>query len=304
MTEDLTKYNNMYKHIVLTHAAPGVIEIQMNRPKKRNAFNIRQYTEIGHFFTHLAPSLVTCRCILFTGAGPIFSAGIDLAGMASDGISGVAKSKDNNQRNKDSIILKAAGVLRNGGVWQKAHMAMSKCRKPIIVACQRGVYGAALEMICFADIRFCTEDCIFQAPEVDLGFAADIGGNQMLPKIIGNDSLCRELLLTGRKFNSIEAKQFGLISRICKNSTELYQEALSVASTIASKSPVATQSVKTMLNYSRDHTLEDSMNFGLTWNTSFIQSNDTMIAGLAFMQKKIPTFPNAPIFDEEIPSKL
>ena len=86
-----------------------------------------------------------------------------------------------------------------------------------------------------------------------------------------------------RKFNSIEAKQFGLISRICKNSTELYQEALSVASTIASKSPVATQSVKTMLNYSRDHTLEDSMNFGLTWNTSFIQSNDTMIAGMAFM---------------------
>ena len=298
----LDQHNNSYHHIKLSFPAPGVLELQMNRPKKRNAFNVRHYTEIGHFFTHVAPALTQCRCILLTGAGPIFSAGIDLAGISEGGIGNVSSA--GRSPNADPIIKKAAGVLRNGGVWQRCHLAIHKCRKPVVCAIQKGCYGAALEMVCFADIRMCTSDCVFQAPEVDLGFAADVGGNQMLPKIIGNDSLLRELCLTGRTFGSQEAFSFGLVSRVCKDHQELSQHALQVATVIAAKSPVATQGVKTMLNYTRDHSVEDSMVFGLAWNASMIQSNDTKIAGMAFMQKQVPVFPDAPVLDQEIPSKL
>ena len=298
---DLGRYNQHYQHLLLSYPAPGVLELKMNRPKKRNALNVRHYTEIGHFFTHVAPILTPCRCILFTGAGPIFSAGIDLAGMA-EGIGGVANTDD--AASNDPVVKKAAGVLRNGGLWQQAHLAIHKCRKPVIACMQKGVYGAALEMICFADIRFCTADCQFSAPEVDLGFAADIGGNQMFGKIIGNDSLLRELVLTGRKFSADEAHRFGLVSRVCTNAKELYDNALQVATSIAAKSPIATQGVKTMLNYSRDHTIEDALQFGLVWNTSFIQTNDTAIAGMAFMGKTKPIFPDPPILDNALPSKL
>jgi delta(3,5)-delta(2,4)-dienoyl-CoA isomerase len=47
-----------------------------------------------------------------------------------------------------------------------------------------------------------------------VGLAADIGTLQRFPKITGNDSLARELALTGRKFNSKEAKEIGFISGI------------------------------------------------------------------------------------------
>ena len=83
----------------------------------------------------------------------------------------------------------AAKILRDGGAWQQAWLAINRCNKPVIACIQRGCFGAALEMIAYTDIRFCTADTVFQAPEVDIGLAADIGGNQMLPKIIGNDSL-------------------------------------------------------------------------------------------------------------------
>ena len=47
--------------------------------------------------------------------------------------------------------------------------------------------------------------------EVDLGLAADLGTLQRFPKIIGNDSLCRELVYTGRKFTAEEAKDIGFV---------------------------------------------------------------------------------------------
>jgi enoyl-CoA hydratase/carnithine racemase len=47
--------------------------------------------------------------------------------------------------------------------------------------------------------------------EVDLGITADLGVLQLLPKIVGNDSLARELAYTGRKLYADEAKELGLV---------------------------------------------------------------------------------------------
>lgn len=77
--------------------------------------------------------------------------------------------------------------------------------------------------------------------------------------------------------------------------------AFDLASTIASKSPVAVQGTKIFLNYSRDHAVADSLNFAVsffrvvtfqaTWNMSQLQSNDVMIAAMAAINKeKKPIF--------------
>jgi delta(3,5)-delta(2,4)-dienoyl-CoA isomerase len=50
--------------------------------------------------------------------------------------------------------------------------------------------------------------------EVNVGLAADIGTLQRFPKIVGNDSLTRELALTGRLFGAAEAMHIGFISQI------------------------------------------------------------------------------------------
>lgn len=50
--------------------------------------------------------------------------------------------------------------------------------------------------------------------------------------------------------------------------------------------------VKTLLNYTRDHTVDDSLRFGLTWNATMLQSSDVKAAGIAFAMKQEPTFDN------------
>merc|ERR1719231_1952357 len=165
--------------------------------------NTHLWQEVGHCFAEVIPADASCRCVVLTGAGPIFSAGIDLTG-AMQTIAG-GESQDAARR--------AVALMRVGGAWQQSWRSISACGKPVIAAIHGGCYGAALEMVAFADVRFCTEENVFQAPEVDIGLAADIGGNQMLPKVMGNDSLVREVQLSGRRLAAAEALSFGLVSR-------------------------------------------------------------------------------------------
>lgn len=69
-------------------------------------------------------------------------------------------------------------------------------------------------MISAADIRYASSDAYFQIKEVDIGMAADVGTLQRFPKIVGSDSLVRELVYTARKYPAVEALKSGFISSI------------------------------------------------------------------------------------------
>jgi len=66
--------------------------------------------------------------------------------------------------------------------------------------------------------------------------------------------------------------------------------ALNLAKTIASKSPVAVQGSKVVLNYSRDHSVDESLEYVLTWNSAMLQTEDIAKAVQAGMLKETPIF--------------
>ncbi|CAG2063703.1 unnamed protein product, partial [Timema podura] len=145
--------------------------------------------------------------------------------------------------------------------YQDSITSLEKCPKPVIAAVHSACIGGALNLITAADIRFCSSDAWFQLKEVEIGMAADVGALQRLPKIIGSDSLVRELSYTARKMLAPEAKECGLVSRVYDNKDSLLEGALNVATDIATKSPVAVQLTKRNLVYSRDHTVEDGLEY-------------------------------------------
>jgi delta(3,5)-delta(2,4)-dienoyl-CoA isomerase len=70
--------------------------------------------------------------------------------------------------------------------------------------------------------------------------------------------LLRELALTGRNFNAAEAVTLGLVSKVVEGGrAEVTEAAIQVAQIIASKSPIATLGTKHLLNYSKDHTVDE-----------------------------------------------
>ena len=146
-----------------------------------------------------------CRAIVLSGAGKIFTAGLDLKDamkLAQE----MGEIEDVGRR----------GYLLNKKIktYQDSISSLERCLKPVIVAVHSACVGAGVNLITAADIRYCTEDAWFTVKEVDIGLAADVGALQRLPKVVGNASLARELCFTGRKFDSKEALSFGLVSRV------------------------------------------------------------------------------------------
>lgn len=140
------------------------------------------------------------------------------------------------------------------------------------------------------DIRYCSEDTRVTVKEVDIGMAADLGTLQRFPKVIGNSAWGREMVYTGRYANAAECCENGLFSRVFASKEECVDGAVELARVIAEKSPVAIVGIKKSLNYSRDHTVEQGLDFIRLWNSFAVQTEDLMNAVMASMQKTTPIF--------------
>lgn len=128
------------------------------------------------------------------------------------------------------------------------------------------------------------------AKEVDIGVAADIGTLTRLPKIVGNLSWVKEVAYTAREFSAEEALRVGFVSSVAENKEEGRKMALSLCKRIAEKSPVAVMGTKEIVNFSRDHGIEDGLRYTGIWNAAMVQTEDVKRAMLSGLQRRKPTF--------------
>jgi len=269
-----------YETLAVTTPAPNVFHVELNRPEKRNSFNVPMWHEIGQCFDTLNND-ATCRVIILSGAGQMFTAGIDFGGLG--GMMEIIASEQD-------VARKCKQFYAEITTYQKSFTSLEKCLKPVIAAVHSACIGAGVDLICGADIRYCSADAWFQIKEVEVGLAADVGTLQRLPHIIGNQSLVRELAFSARQMFSDEALQHGLVSRVFPNKAGMLDAAIRMASTIASKSPVAVQGTKRHLLYSRDHSVEDSLEYQAIWNQTMLQSEDLVNSAKAMFSKTDPKF--------------
>ncbi|KAH9519518.1 putative enoyl CoA hydratase [Bulinus truncatus] len=255
--------------------------VELNRPDKRNAMNTSFWKDIHTCFTRLSAD-PDCRVVVLSGAGNMFTAGLDLY---ENEIFKFLLSSDGQDASR-----KAYNISKGIKELQESFNVIEKCSKPVIAAVHNGCIGGGIDMISCCDIRYCTQDAWFQIKEVDIGLAADLGTIQRFPKIIGNDSLFREFAYSCRKFDAEEAKSMGFVSRILPDKNSLMEAAIELAKQIASKSPIAVQGTKVNAVYSRDHGVYNSLEYMANWNSAMLQSEDVGKAVSAAIQKDTPVF--------------
>lgn len=185
-----------------------------------------------------------------------------------------------------------AFALRNHILdWQSCVSAISSCQKPVIALMHGYVYGVGIDIATACDIRYCSSNAIFCIKETDIGLAADVGTLARLPKILGGiTSFAKEAALSARPFSSEEALKQGFVSRVLSSKEELVTQGLKLAQLIASKSPVAVQGTKNVLDAAWGRTVEDNLNYVAVWNAGMLQSTDTERAMTSGLQKRTPTF--------------
>ncbi|XP_005987949.1 delta(3,5)-Delta(2,4)-dienoyl-CoA isomerase, mitochondrial [Latimeria chalumnae] len=265
-----------YESLKVSQARDHVLHVELNRPDKRNAMNRAFWREMVECF-HKITDDSDCRAVVVSGAGKAFTSGIDLMDMATM-----------LQPQGDDAARLAWNLRKTVVEFQETFTVIEKCPKPVIVAVHGACIGGGVDLISACDIRYCTEDAVFQVKEVDIGLAADVGTLQRLPKIIGNRSLVCELAFTARKMMSDEAKSCGLVSRVFPDKGAMLESAFDLASDIATKSPVAVQGTKINLIYSRDHSVAEGLNYIATWNMGMLQTQDIVQSAQASFEKKTP----------------
>jgi len=223
------------------------------------------------------------RVIVLSAQGKHFCAGMDLANFQDDGDFLSTDTKKVSQGRRSEAQFRVTREL------QYTISCLEKARMPVIAAIQGACIGGAVDLVTACDIRYAAKDAFFCIQEINIGMAADVGTLQRLPYLIP-EGIVRELAYTGRRFSADEALRYGLINAVFDTHETVIDHALNVAREIADKAPLATTGIKEVLNYNRDHTVEESLNYAALWNSAMNFSDDMMEAFKSKTEKRDPDF--------------
>jgi enoyl-CoA hydratase len=260
----------------------GVAHIQLNRPDAMNAMNRAFWNELPAIVRDIDDN-ARARCIVISSTGKHFSAGMELS-VFTEGAGVVPEAQSDRQNAAESF-------RRHVHHLQDTFSCLDEARMPVIVAVQGGCIGGAVDMTSACDIRYASADAFFCIQEINIGMTADVGTFPRLCKLIP-EGWVRELAYTGRRLSAQRAKEIGLVNEVFETHEALVEHALATAREIASKSPLAVAGSKVMINYARDHTIKDALDYIAVWQTGMFSPAHMMEAFQAKAQKRNADFPD------------
>lgn len=222
------------------------------------------------------------RVIVISSTGKHFCAGMDLSVFANAG----AVHPDDH----DPYV--AAEVFRsNIRHIQDSMSCLEDARMPVLFACHGGVIGGAMDMISAGDIRWCTADAFFCIQETNIAMTADVGTFPRLQRYV-SEGWVKQMAYTGERIPAAKAKEIGLVNDVFDTQEAMLDHVMQSARTIASKNPLAVTGCKALINYGRDHSTKDTLDYIGVWNASMLPGPHMKEAMMAQAEKREPVFPD------------
>jgi enoyl-CoA hydratase len=134
----------------------------------------------------------------------------------------------------------------------------------VLIAIQGGCIGGAVDLASACDCRYATADAFFVVQEINIGMTADVGTFPRLCNLMPQGWV-RELAYSGRSLPAQKAKEIGLVNEVFATQEEMLAHVMALAKEIAEKSPLAVHGSKVMINYARDHSIADGLDYIATW---------------------------------------
>jgi Delta3,5-Delta2,4-dienoyl-CoA isomerase len=276
----MTKNLPVFKTLLVS-VKDFVANVTLNRPEALNAFSKTLFSEITVCFNYLNDEPSVRVVVLDGGSSKHFSAGLDLTDMAwlTDQLS-----------SSEDLSFKAKEIRKTILAWQDSMSSLESCTKPVIACVHSGCIGAGVDLITAADIRLCDKSAFVCVKEVDKGIAADLGTLQRLTKVIGSQSIVREICFRANKVHADQMLQHGLVSAVFKDRKELLAAANQMALEIAAKSPVAIQMTKKSLVHALNSSIPEGLKYIADQNMFLLQSADVTESFQAGFQKRKPNY--------------
>lgn len=260
---------------VLYEVADHIATITLNAPERMNTIS-------GPMLDELSERLLDAdrdrdvRCIVLTGAGRAFCAGLDLAAQMSgpSGNLGNLGSLDSNPGEFD---------LRNA-----PPIVLHHIDTPTVCALNGGAAGYGLDLALGCDIRVAAESAKLNPGFAKRGILPESGGTWLLPRMVGY-AKAAEISFTGRTLLAKEAHELGLVNRVVAG-TELQAQARELAMEIAANAPLAVRAIKRMMRAAETETFDQNVHHVFLQLLPLFRTQDFKEGVSAFMEKRSPDF--------------
>jgi enoyl-CoA hydratase/carnithine racemase len=254
--------------LILDSPAEAVVRLRISNPERRNALDHEILDAIAETLPRLDHGIET-RCLLITGAPPVFSAGYDIASIPSDTF----------ERDAEALVAHP---------FHAAMEAIASHPWPTLAAINGHCIGGGLELAITCDLRICAAGAKLGMPPVKLGL---VYGHTGLRKFLDTVGLSRtkELFLTGRNYEAARAEQIGLVNEVVE-SERLEQAAVELAAEIAANAPLSMRGNKSAIDLlNASPVLTEQKEAGLiALRESCFASEDLREGIRAFAEKRKP----------------
>lgn len=208
----------------------------------------------------------TVRVIVLTGAGKVFSAGADI-------------------KSRGKVGAVPGDTYRHLRRTREIGFSIMESNKPVIAAVNGPALGAGMGLAVCSDIILASDNAVFGLPEIDIGL---MGGVRHTMRLFPH-SLTRRMVLSGYRVPAEELYRRGIIEA-CVPREQLMDEAMKMARTIASKSPMALKLAKRAINTVETMGLKDGYRFEQNLTVEMTQHEDSKEAMAAFLEKRPAVF--------------
>ena len=245
-----------------------IADVRLNRADKMNAIDPAMFAGIGAAIDELA-GMKDVRCVVLSGEGRGFCAGLDMASMAAGG-SGTGRERNDQ-----------GSILPQHVTWGWRNLPM-----PVIAAVHGVAMGGGFQIMSGADIRIAAPGTRFAIRETYWGLVPDMAGFPIWRGLVRDDVL-RELVYTAREFDADEALGHGFITRI---SQDPHAAAMDLARVIAGRNPHAIRGAKRLCNMAHDADPRAMLVAETDEQIAVIGKPNMMEAVAANMGKRAPVF--------------
>lgn len=218
--------------VVVAHPRPGIVQITMDRPERRNALDRAAYRALAAALAE-ADGDDAVRAVVLTGAEGCFTAGNDLADF-----------QDMATKPESSEGLAYLKVL-------------AQFSKPVLAAVEGYAVGIGTTMLLHCDLAYAGDTAVFRLPFVHLGLCPEGASSYLLPLVSGMKK-ASELLLLGEAFTAKAAAEAGIINEVT-GAGEALSHALGKARLLATLPPSSLATTKRLLRQAHKHAIAETL---------------------------------------------
>ena len=260
---------------VTYEVAEHIATITLNAPERMNTISSGMLDDLSARLLD-ADRDREVRCIVLTGAGRAFCAGLDLAAQSSGpkGNLGGMGALDSNPGEFD---------IRNA-----PPIVLHNLDTPTVCALNGGAAGYGFDIAIGCDIRVAADTAKLAPGFAKRGILPESGGTWLLPRIVGY-AKAAEITFTGRTLLAPEALELGLVNHVVP-AGDLQKVARDLAADIAANAPLAVRAIKRMMRAAESETFEQNVHHVFLQLLPLFRTADFQEGVAAFIEKRDPNF--------------